>query len=142
MSNVLIRSITQLCRAGHQNDPQAIAEWTANKNPASIRDWIRSGARLWLAENAGQVAAVGGLGEAEITLLYIDPDHVGCGIGAALLHRLEQELATAGHTEARLEATRTAQDFYWRHGWQATGQCGARGEVSCFAMRKSLHLKD
>ncbi|WP_420584878.1 GNAT family N-acetyltransferase [Ruegeria sp.] len=142
MSRVLTRSITQLCRADHHDDPQAIAKWTANKTPASIREWITSGSQLWVAEEAGQVAAVGGLREAEITLLYIDPEFVGQGIGAALLHRLEQELAFAGHLEARLEATRTAQEFYRRHGWQPTGLCGARGDVSCFGMHKSLHPKD
>ncbi len=139
LSKVLVRSITQLCQADHQNDPEAIAQWTANKDPATIRGWIAGGAQIWLAENAGQVAAVGGLRDAEITLLYLDPDHTGYGIGAAMLHRLEQELVSTGHAEARLEATRTAQEFYRRHGWLATGQCGARGDVTCFAMRKSLH---
>lgn len=139
LSRVLIRSITQLCRADHRDDPQAIAKWTANKTPDSIRDWIKGGAHIWLAEHAGQVAAVGGLRECDITLLYIDPDHTGLGIGSAMLNRLEAELIASGQSEARLEATRTAQEFYERHGWRLTGQCGARGDVSCFAMRKSLH---
>ncbi len=139
LSRVLIRSITQLCQADHRGDPQAIAKWTANKDPETIRGWIRDGAQIWLAERAGQVAAVGGLRDDEITLLYIDPLHAGHGIGSALLHRLEQELIASGHVEARLEATQTAQVFYRQHGWQPTGQCGARGDVSCFAMRKSLH---
>ncbi|MEW2918299.1 GNAT family N-acetyltransferase [Ruegeria sp. ANG10] len=142
LSRVLTRSITQLCVADHQGDRQAIAYWTANKDPASIRGWIVAGAHIWLAEHAGQVAAVGGLHDDEITLLYIDPDYTGHGIGTALLHRLEKDLIASGQFDARLEATKTAQDFYRRHGWQATGQCGARGDVSCFAMRKSLHPKD
>ncbi|WP_051927422.1 GNAT family N-acetyltransferase [Ruegeria halocynthiae] len=139
LSRVLIRSITVLCRADHQDDPLAIAQWIANKDPATIRGWITGGAQIWLAECAGQVAAVGGLHDAEITLLYIDPDHAGHGIGAALLHRMELDLIAAGHSEARLEATRTAQAFYQRHGWQPTGHCSDRQALSCLTMRKSLH---
>nr|WP_321251623.1 GNAT family N-acetyltransferase [uncultured Ruegeria sp.] len=143
ISRVLIRSITQLCTADHQNDPRAIAQWTENKDPATIRGWIKPGSQIWLAERAGQVAAVGGLFETgEITLLYIDPDHTGCGLGSALLNRMEQELIAAGCSDARLEATQTAQDFYLRQGWQATGQCCDRMDLSCFAMRKSLHPGD
>ena len=140
LSRVLIRSITQLCKADHGDDPQVIAQWAANKDPVTIRGWIASGAHIWLAEHAGQVAAVGGLREAgEITLLYIDPDHTGHGIGAVLLKRLELELIAAGCSEGRLEATRTAQSFYLKHGWQATGECCERKDLSCLAMRKSLH---
>ncbi|SLN25252.1 GNAT family N-acetyltransferase [Ruegeria meonggei] len=140
LSRVLIRSITELCRADHQDDPQVIAQWTANKDPETIRGWIRDGLQIWLTEQAGQVTAVGGLIETgEITLLYIDPDHIGCGIGAALLDRLERELIAAGCTEARLEATVTAQAFYLRQGWQATGQRCDRQDLSCREMRKSLH---
>jgi len=140
LSRVLIRSITQLCAADHKGDPGAIAEWTANKDPATIRDWIVSGSQIWLAEHAGQAAAVGGLlTTGEITLLYVDPDHCRHGIGAALLHQLEQELIAAGCSGGHLQATRTAQAFYLRHGWQPTGESCKRADISCFAMHKLLH---
>ncbi len=142
LSRVLNRSITQLCKADHQDDPQAIAQWTANKDPATIRDWITSGSQIWLAEHAGKVAAVGGVRGEEITLLYIDPDHTGLGIGAVMLKRLEQELLDSGCSKGYLQATRTAQGFYLRYGWKATGQCCERKDLSCFAMRKSLHPAD
>ncbi|WP_160116521.1 GNAT family N-acetyltransferase [Ruegeria sp. AU67] len=143
LSRVLVRSITELCTADHQDDPKVIAQWTANKDPATIRGWIRNGVQIWLAENNGQTAAVGGLTEAgEITLLYIDPDHIGWGIGGALLKALEQELIDFGCAEGQLEATQTAQGFYVRHGWEATRGCSQRNDVSCLSMRKSLHLQD
>ncbi|WP_170346173.1 GNAT family N-acetyltransferase [Ruegeria atlantica] len=140
VSRVLIRSITQLCVADHNNDPDYLQRWTANKDPATIRGWFNPGSQIWLAEREGQVAAVGGLIETgKITLLYVDPDHVGSGVGAALLNRLERQLAACGCSEARLDGTRTAREFYLRHGWQVTGQCSDRQDLSCFAMRKSLH---
>ena len=55
LSRVLIRSITDLCGADHQDRPQTIALWTANKDPATIRGWIVEGAPIWLAERAGQI---------------------------------------------------------------------------------------
>ncbi len=139
ISRVLVRSITELCAEDHENDPQILADWTANKDPATIKNWIRSGAELWVAEDAKQIAAVGALRQFEITLLCIHPEHCGRGIGAALLHRLEQEILATGHKEGRLEATRTAFRFYERHGWQATGRRCDRNDLSCFAMHKLLH---
>ncbi|WP_300070270.1 GNAT family N-acetyltransferase [uncultured Ruegeria sp.] len=142
MSDVLIRSITRLCAADHEDDPQVLAEWTANKTPETLRDGVQSGSVLWVADYGGQVAAVGGLRMDEITLLYVDPNHTGRGLGVAMLNQLEQEITSAGHPEAHLEATRTAQDFYRKNGWVATGQCSERNDLSCFAMRKSLHPTD
>ncbi|NOE32201.1 MULTISPECIES: GNAT family N-acetyltransferase [unclassified Ruegeria] len=143
ISRVLIRSITQLCVADHSNDPDHLKEWTTNKDPETIRGWFKSGSQIWVAEHEGRVAAVGGLFETgKITLLYVDPGHVGSGVGAALLNRLEQQLAACGCTEAHLDATRTARKFYLRHGWEDTGRCSDRQDLSCLAMRKSLHPDD
>jgi len=143
LSRVLIRSITRLCRADHQDDPQALGLWTANKDPATIRGWITSGVDIWLAERAGQTTAVGGmLATGKITLLYVDPDHVGCGVGSALLHRLEDELVAKGCVDARLEATRTALSFYTAHGWSPDGPEQSWNGIPQFPMRKSLHPND
>nr|WP_280922531.1 GNAT family N-acetyltransferase [Ruegeria sp. HKCCSP346] len=93
-----------------------------------------------MAEREGRVVAVGGLFETgKITLLYVDPDHVGSGVGAALLNRLERQLAACGCTEVHLDGTKTAREFYLRHGWKVTGQCSDSRDLTCFAMRKSLH---
>lgn len=139
LSRVLIRSITQLCVADHGNDNAKLALWTANKDPESIRGWIESGSDIWVADTGGQVAAVGGLFRSgKISLLYVDPEFVGRGIGAALLQRLEQELAAFGCTEARLEATRTARKFYLSRGWEPEGAPGEWNGISQFPMRKSL----
>ena len=37
MSEVLTRSITELCALDHKHDPAAIAAWTANKTPEGVR---------------------------------------------------------------------------------------------------------
>ncbi|NVO54276.1 GNAT family N-acetyltransferase [Rhodobacteraceae bacterium B1Z28] len=143
LSRVLIRSITELCGADHQGDPRSIALWTANKDAATIRGWIEAGSQIWLAEHAGQVAAVGGLSCAGlITLLYVDPAHTRRGVGAALLSKLEQQLAAAGCATATLDATCTARAFYIRQGWQPTDAPGEWNGIPQFPMRKSLHPTD
>lgn len=143
LSRVLIRSITALCAADHQNDPDNVALWTANKSPEAIRGWIEAGALLWLAERDGTVAGIGGIRDGqEISLLYVDPDHIGCGVGSALLAKLESELSKAGCRVAYLDATRTACDFYAARGWKPSGEPGDWNGISQFPMRKSLHPKD
>jgi len=140
LSRVLVRSITRLCEADHGNQPDKIAAWTANKDPQTVRNWIISGTQIWLAERNGNVAAVGGLcAPAEISLLYVDPGHAGQGVGAALLSRLEAELALSGATTVHLMSTKTALDFYRRNGWVTAGQPADWNGITQFSLRKSLH---
>ncbi len=140
ISRVLIRSIRDLCQADHLGDPENLARWTANKDPASVRGWIKAGASLWVATKGDGIAAVGGLrAEGEISLLYVDPDCSGCGLGTALLCRLENELHAQGCTEAHLQATKTAHAFYRKQGWQDDGGPTEWHGIPQFPMRKSLH---
>ncbi|MDA7963159.1 GNAT family N-acetyltransferase [Ruegeria sp.] len=143
LSRVLIRSITELCAADHKNDPDNIALWTANKSPEAIRGWIESGALLWLAEQDGAVAGIGGIRDGqEVSLLYVDPDHARHGIGSALLARLERELSKAGCRVAYLDASCTGRDFYAARGWEPSGTPGEWHGIPQFPMRKSLHPTD
>jgi len=140
LSRVLTCAIARLCGADHDNDPDKIAAWTANKCPQAVRGWITSGASIWLAERNGQVAAAGGLrAPDEISLLYVDPGHVGQGVGAALLSRLEAELVLSGAAVGRLMSTRTALGFYRRNGWMPAGDPVDWNGIPQFPLRKSLH---
>lgn len=142
ISRVLTRSIRDLCTADHLDDPAKIALWTANKDPATIRGWINSGAVLWVATLADEVSAVGGLrSEGEITLLYVDPDHTRRGLGAALLSRMEDALRAQGCAEAHLHATKTALAFYLAQGWAETSGTAEWNGIPQYHMRKSLHPK-
>ncbi|MBQ4824357.1 GNAT family N-acetyltransferase [Leisingera sp. HS039] len=139
MSRVLIASIRDLCQADHGSDAARIADWTANKTPEQVRGWIAGPGCYWLAEHGGEAAAVGGLSpDGSISLLYVAPAAAGRGTDAVMLAYLEAELLQSGHAEGRLDATRTALDFYRRHGWRTAGKTGGCCGTPCIAMRKSL----
>lgn len=139
MSQVLKASIHDLCQADHGGDPQRIAAWTAGKSPGHIRTWFGGSGRYWLAERNGQAAAVGGLDrDGTVTLLYVAPGAEGQGTGAAMLAQLETELLGAGHSEGRLNATRTALGFYRKHGWLHQDAPAACCGLPCIPMRKPL----
>ncbi|MDC0658939.1 GNAT family N-acetyltransferase [Leisingera sp. SS27] len=139
MSRILIASIRDLCQADHGGDSARIAEWTGSKTPEQIRGWIAGPGRYWLAEHGGEAAAVGGLSpDGSISLLYVAPVAAGRGTGAAMLAHLEAELLRQGHAEGRLDATRTALDFYRKHGWEAAEETGGCCATPCIPMRKAL----
>ena len=123
MSRVLTDSITRLCVADHRDDPEALAAWTRNKSPEGIAAMLSSpGLRLFVAERAGEIAAVGAVTVAgEIALNYVAPEARFAGISKAMLARLEAELAAMGFAEVRLESTLTARRFYEAAGWYPDG---------------------
>lgn len=60
----------------------------------------------------------------EIQTIYLDPPAWGGGLGSALLHAAEAELARAGFASATLwvlETNAKARRFYERHGWAPDG---------------------
>lgn len=133
MSAVLIASITELCAADHDNDPDRLAEWLANKTPSGVAAWFDNPDNtLVVAERGGQIAAVGGFSASrEITLNYIAPAHRFAGVSTALLEAMELEL---GPGEARLNSTATARHFYLGRGWTEAGP----RDIAGYPMRKLL----
>ena len=57
---VIRRSIAELCRADHFNDPAILGRWLANKTPAIVASWIsRPGNSVLVAVESGTILAVG-----------------------------------------------------------------------------------
>ncbi|ODT80098.1 MAG: hypothetical protein ABS76_17495 [Pelagibacterium sp. SCN 64-44] len=140
MSRVLIASITGLCAADHDNDPDKLAAWTRNKSADGVAAMLANPDMVLLvAEREGVVIAVGAVTRAgEIALNYVAPEARFSGVSKALLARLEAELLALGFTEGRLEATATARRFYERAGWQADGPQAQGRKVNGYPMRKRL----
>ena len=137
MSDVLVASITVLCVEDHQNRPDAVAPWLANKTPDGVRKWFDNPRnRLFVAEKDGELAAGGAVNDRrEIILNYVSPAHRFAGVSTALLRALEAEL---GPGEARLTSTVTAHQFYRRRGWIDAGEIERDAGMIAFPKRKLL----
>lgn len=61
--------------------------------------------------------------EADMVLgFYTHPDHMGKGIGSAVLSHLEQHARTKGLDHLQLAASPVAVSFYEERGWQRLGE--------------------
>lgn len=117
---VLCQSITQLCRADHQNDTVEIASWLSNKSAASWEAWLnREDAAVLVAECAGEILGVGMVdARGEILLNYVRPDARFKGISKALLRALESWAIGREIKKCFLESTLTAKQFYEANGYR------------------------
>lgn len=128
-SEVLRRSIAELCTADHKDDADEIAAWLDNKTPASWRSWTaQADTSLYVAIDHGRVAGVGMCNHrGEIMLNYVSPDHRFRGVSKAMLDRMESDLFAAGVTRCFLESTRTAHGFYLACGYLPVAGDGDTG---------------
>jgi len=139
--NVLVRSITELCRADHENDPETLALWLANKTPARFAAWLADpDLALFVAELSGQVRGVGKVAHGgKVQLCYVEPGYQRRGIGAALLQALEQRARDWGASTATLDSSLAARAFYITHGYVSAGPAvPAAGTVRAFPFKKQL----
>ncbi len=65
---------------------------------------------------AGFSLLLGGPPQGELEMLFVEPAHIGTGVGAALLARLRADARDLGCTVVRVEADPHAIGFYEHHG--------------------------
>jgi GNAT superfamily N-acetyltransferase len=137
MSDLLVASITALCVADHQNRPDAVSRWLANKTPDGVRQWFANpGNRLVVAVRVGMLAATGAINDKrEIILNYVSPEYRFAGVSTALLAAMENAL---GPGAARLTSTATAHRFYLARGWTDAGELERYAGMVAYPMRKVL----
>jgi GNAT superfamily N-acetyltransferase len=138
---VLRRSISELCRADHGNDPATLARWLENKTPENVTAWIaRPDSSMLVAIENGAIVAIGSATDAgEILLNYVSPDARFRGVSRALLAALEARAAERGAERCHLHSTETALRFYHANGYAKDGPpAGKFGMSSGYPMAKSL----
>ena len=131
--DVLRASISELCTADHDNDPEILKRWLANKTPENVATWIDDpNGSLLVAVAHDAILGIGGVrNSGEITLNYVAPGARFRGISAALLMALEARAARRGARLVTLHSTETAHRFYLARGYRddgpPAGKFGARG---------------
>ncbi|MGL4287157.1 MAG: GNAT family N-acetyltransferase [Phreatobacter sp.] len=123
-AEVLRRSIAELCRPDHHDDPAILAGWLANKTPETVAAWIADPDTLVMVaiDATGAIAGVGSAANAgEITCNYVAPTFRFRGVSRAMVARLEQYLASLGRRRAVLTSTATAHRFYLSAGYLDDG---------------------
>lgn len=143
-AHVHMRSIRELC-AGHYSSEQ-IEDWAAVVSLESHLTLIQHPNLLVVVYE--DAAGVQGIGVCEpssgiINAVYVSPDAVNHGIGAALLTRLESGIISMGTARAHLNATLNAAGFYERYGYQngrtTVNVLPSGVELPCIAYDKELH---
>jgi GNAT superfamily N-acetyltransferase len=118
-SEVLRRSIRELCVADHGHDEQVLSAWLANKTPENVRVWIGSPSRFCVVAVDG--STVWGFSmvqrDGEIQLCYLVPEVQYRGAGKLMLRALEGQAARWGLGHVFLTSTVTAKRFYERNGY-------------------------
>ncbi|NKD77649.1 GNAT family N-acetyltransferase [Haematospirillum sp. H1815] len=122
-TDVLRRSIVDLCQADHGGSPERMALWLANKTPETVALWIDSESiRFVFAEDANCVVGVGAASvDGEILLNYVEPLCRFRGISRAVLSHLEAWISRRGHSTITLTSTKTALPFYLAAGYRKSG---------------------
>jgi GNAT superfamily N-acetyltransferase len=142
-TEVLRRSIAQLCVADHHNDPVRLNSWLENKTVANVSAWIASAQNYCVAAMAGDTlcgfAAMTIAGE--VMLCYVDPAARFRGVSDAMLGSLEHKAQSLGLSALRLDGTVTARRFYEARGYVAEGRATEKlSSISCQSMVKQIAL--
>jgi GNAT superfamily N-acetyltransferase len=123
VTDVLRRSISQLCVDDHHNDSASLELWLKNKTVPSVRAWIESPTLFCVVACIdGTVCGSAAMNAAgEVVLCYVDPGARFRGVSAAMLEALESEARNRRLVEIRLSSTITARRFYQDRGYIAIG---------------------
>lgn len=123
---VLRRSITELCRADHNDEVAEISAWLSNKTEQSWKSWVaRKDADLLVAERDGSLVGIAMVDHAgEVLLLYVAPQTRYAGVSKALLSALEVKARTIGIEVCFVESTVTAYGFYYDRGYRPSPDGG------------------
>jgi ribosomal protein S18 acetylase RimI-like enzyme len=79
-------------------------------------------AAVFEEEIGGFYALVGRGRELELEHLWVSPEHIGAGVGRALLDHAVRRAAALGATTLRIEADPNAEGFYRRMGARRVGE--------------------
>ena len=119
--------------------PTQIESWIGKPNLEFYKSAIRDGEfYVYVTEN-GSILGEGHLNKNAIFGLYVSADHLGKGIGSAILERMEDDAVNAGFTELRTTSTITALGFWRSKGYEELEHIKfGKAELHAVKMRKNI----
>ena len=102
-------------------DEVAIDNWLVGLDATKFERVVATGEEIAVAETDSTVVGFVSY-HAEMSLLgmwYVDPDHIGRGVGSSLLRFAESRLIELGCAEAMTEASLFARPHFEARGWVA-----------------------
>ena len=138
---VLRESITELCVADHQNDPETLDRWLRNKTIEHFHCWLADPSNFLVVATIESVVLGIALVDVrgDIRLCYVRPGRERQGIGRAMLRALEAQACQWRLKEVRLGSSLNARGFYEHHGYRFTGESApAFGVVTGYGYVKAL----
>jgi N-acetylglutamate synthase-like GNAT family acetyltransferase len=121
--NVILTSITELCRQDHKDDVKLLSEWLENKTVENCKKWISSerSTSLVAVRNTKVIGVAQMSHDGHLLLCYLLPEVKGQGVGHKLLVAAEESVIKKGIKSLTLESTLTARKFYECHGYKHVG---------------------
>ena len=140
-TEVVRRSISELCKADHQDDPATLDRWLINKTPEKFKEWVSNPENFCVI--AGDSARIFGVGllkrSGEVLLFYVAPGYQRLGIGRRIHDALEAQATSWGLGRMYLESTALACNFYRSLGYQSTGpEQSLFGVLRVYPLAKAL----
>lgn len=134
-------SISSLCTADHQDDPDTLSVWIGNKTADNFGLWIANPDNFCVV--AASDEAIAGVGllhrSGEVRLFYLAPGCQRQGTGRALYRALEAQANRWGLARLHLDSTNHARPFYEAMGYRPVGSAVPRfGVLRCFPYEKWL----
>ena len=113
------RSVLSLCREAY--GPEQLDAWFFGRSPEIYAPGLAAG-QIHVACRGEAILGFVGAEPGEVTLLFVDPEVAGSGVGKALFE-FGLQSARVGHAgPLRVVATRNSQRFYERHGFVEVGR--------------------
>lgn len=137
---LLRRSIVELCRADHHDDPGILKQWLSNKTPDHVRSWLANRETfIFVATDDAAIIGVGAVTvSGRIRLNYVSPDARFRGVSKAILNRLESKALELGNLACAVTSTATARRFYRSAGYEQQGAPTVEMRVTGYPMVKQL----
>ncbi|MBN9670630.1 GNAT family N-acetyltransferase [Roseibium aggregatum] len=100
---------------------EVVATWMAGRASDDYLEDCRN-QQIWIAELGSVPIGFAHGVPGELKRLFVDADHAGRGVGAALLERALRDTTPDGHGIVKIEATLNAAPFYEKWGFKEVGR--------------------